>query len=310
MAKMWQIMTIVAMATVLTGCGDSDEGGDGKELSGEVQIAGSSTVYPISMAMAEEFHKLHPKVKVPVTSCGTGGGFKNFFIPGKTDINDASRPIKASELEKARAAGIEPIELAVGIDALSVVVNNDANWTDSMTFAQLKRIWDGKNPVQRWNEVDPSWPNEKFKLYGPDSTSGTFDYFTETILGKKGSHRGDHHKTEHDNVIVKGIKGNKYALGYFGFAYYINNANSLKAMAIDGGKGPVKPSLAAAQSGAYPLSRPLFIYVNRKSLEKPHVKAFVEFFIRKSATDLVSEVGYVPITEATMKENLAKIGVK
>ena len=309
MAQKWQVTMWVALAPLLGGCGGGDDAG-GDKLSGEIQIAGSSTVYPISMAMAEEFSKLHANVKVSVSSTGTGGGFKNFFIPGKTDINDASRPIKASEAAAARDKGIEPIELAVGIDALSMVANKNANWTDSMTFAQLKRIWGPGDAPKRWNQVDASWPNAELELYGPASTSGTFDYFTETVIGRGGAHRSDYHKTEHDNVIVQGIEGNKHALGYFGFAYYVSNKDRIKALAIDGGNGPVKPSLANAQSGAYPLSRPLFIYVSSKGLAKPQVKAFVEFYIRNSATELVSQVGYVPITEATMKANLAKIGVK
>ena len=297
----------VACAAILVGCGKKDE--NGEKLSGEIQIAGSSTVYPISMAMAEEFSKLHPKVKVSVSSTGTGGGFKNFFIPGKTDINNASRGIKDKEAASARANGIDPIEIPVGIDALSVVANKNSNWTDSMTFAQLKRIWGPANPPTRWNEVDAAWPDAKFELFGPASTSGTFDYFTETVIGKSGAHRSDYHKTEHDNVIVQGIEGNKHALGYFGFAYYVSNKDRIKALAIDGGAGAVKPSLDNAQSGAYPLSRPLYIYVSSKGLEKAQVKAFVEFYIRNSATELVSQVGYVPITEAKMQENLAKIGV-
>ena len=310
MARKWQMTMWVTLSAILGGCGDREGASGGDKLSGEIQIAGSSTVYPISMAMAEEFSKLHPGVKVSVSSTGTGGGFKNFFIPGKTDINDASRPIKASETAAAVANGIEPIELAVGIDALSVVANKNSTWTDSMTFAQLQRIWGPENPPKRWNEVEATWPDAEFELYGPASTSGTFDYFTETVIGKGGAHRSDYHKTEHDNVIVQGIEGNKHALGYFGFAYYVSNKSRIKAMAIDGGSGPVKPSLANAQSGAYPLSRPLFIYVSPKGLAKPQVKAFVEFYIRQSATELVSQVGYVPVTEAKMKENLAKIGVK
>lgn len=310
MTQKWQVTMLVALAALLAGCSGKKDNAKGDKLSGEIQIAGSSTVYPISMAMAEEFSKLHSDVKVSVSSTGTGGGFKNFFIPGKTDINDASRPIKASEAAAARANGIEPIELKVGIDALSVVVNRNADWVDSMTFAQLKRIWGPVNPPKRWNQVNAAWPDAEFELYGPASTSGTFDYFTETVIGHSGAHRSDYNKTEHDNVIVQGIEGNKYALGYFGFAYYVSNRNRIKALAIDGGSGPVKPSLANAKSGAYPLSRPLFIYVSPKALAKPHVKAFVEFYIRNSATEIVSQVGYVPITEAKMKDDLAKIGVK
>jgi len=238
----------LAVAAMMASCGGTKDTPGTKKLSGEIKIAGSSTVYPISMAIAEEFSKLHPDVKVSVSSTGTGGGFKNFFIPGKTDINDASRPIQASEVESARANKIEPIELAVGIDALSVVVNKDADWADTMTFAQLKRIWGPGNPPKKWNEVETAWPDADLELYGPASTSGTFDYFTEVVIGKSGAHRSDYHKTEHDNVIVQGIEGNKNALGYFGFAYYTNNKERIKAVAIDGGSGPVKPSLAAPWS--------------------------------------------------------------
>lgn len=306
--RQWTVL--VMLVALVAGCSsEGDRQYSGEKLSGEIKIAGSSTVYPVSMAMAEEFSKLHPGVKVSVSSTGTGGGFKNFFIPGKTDINDASRPIKDSEVEKCRTTGIEPIELKVGIDALTMVANKDASWANSMTIAQLKRIWGPGNPPMNWSEVNPAWPDAEFELYGPASTSGTFDYFTETVIGKGGAHRSDYHKTEHDNVIVQGIEGNKHALGYFGFAYYVQNKNRLKAVAIDAGKGPVKPSLENAQSGAYPLSRPLFIYVSSKALDKKHVRAFVDFYIRKSATSLVSEVGYVPITKSQMQENLAKIRV-
>ena len=308
MAREWQVAMWMTLSAILGGCGDKNNTTD--QLSGEIQIAASSTVYPISMAMAEEFSKLHPNVKISVSSTGTGGGFKNFFIPGKTDINNASRPIKDSEIAKSKANGIEPIELAVGIDALSIVANKNSTWTDSLTFAQLKQIWGPDNPAAKWSDVSAAWPAEQFALYGPASTSGTFDYFTETVIGKGGAHRSDYHKTEHDNVIVQGIRDDKHALGYFGFAYYVSNKSSIKAMAIDSGAGPVKPSLENAQSGAYPLSRPLFVYVSSKGLDKPHVKAFVEFYIRQSATKIISQVGYVPITDAQMKENLAKIGMK
>ncbi len=309
MAMRVSLTLVVMLALVIgcNGCGDKDEG----EMSGEIGIAGSSTVYPISAAVAEEFMRQHPGVKVSVSSTGTGGGFKNFFIPGKTPINDASRPIKDSELEQCRENGIEVIELQVGIDALSMVCNPKADWVDSMTFAQLKQIWGPGEAPQRWNEVDASWPDAKFELYGPAPTSGTFDYFTEVVIGDEDAHRSDYTKSEHDNMLVQGIEGDKHALGYFGFAYYVNNQDKLKALAIakTADDEPVKPSLDNAQSGAYPLSRPLFIYVNKNELEKPHVKAFVEFYIRQSATDLISNEGYVPITEEQMKENLAKIGI-
>lgn len=313
--KMTKWIAVAAMLVMVVGCGnqedqESQSGSQDQKLSGAVKIAGSSTVYPVAMAAAEEFSRIHPDVSVTVSSTGSGGGFANYFIPGKTDINNASRPIKPSEMEAAKANGIEPIELRVGIDAMSMVANKNADWVDSMTFEQLKRIWGPGNPPQRWNEVDPSWPDEEFELYGPAATSGTFDYFTEVVIGKERAHRSDYNPTEHDNVIVQGIEGNPYALGYFGFAYYVGNKDRIKALAIDAGDGPVLPSLANAQSDAYPLSRPLFMYVSRKSLEKPQVRAFVEFLIRQSATELISQVGYVPITEEVMRENLRKIGVE
>lgn len=296
---------IVTMG-LLNGCGGgTGDGGDG--LSGEVSIAGSSTVYPISTAIAEEFNRKHPDVRVPVSSTGTGGGFKNFFIPGKTAINDASRPIKESELEQCRANGIEPIELTVGIDALSVVVSSEADFIDDITMAELAHIWGPGDAPRRWNEVRAEWPDAEFELYGPASTSGTFDYFTETVLGEEDAHRSDFQASEHDNVLVQGVAGNDHAMGYFGFAYYVQNKDKLKAVAIDAGEGPVKPSLENAQDNSYPLSRPLYIYVNNNALKKPAVREFVEFYIRQAATELISQVGYVPITEAQMQENLAKI---
>jgi len=296
---------------MLSGCGDGDTetGTENTELSGEIKIAGSSTVYPIAQAMAEEFSKLHPEVNIVVSSTGTGGGFSNFFIPDNSDINNASRLIKDNELEQLRANGIEPIQLKVGIDALSMVVNKNADWLDHLTFGQLKQIWGPDTPPKKWNEISPDWPDEKFELYGPAATSGTFDYFTLKVIGQEDQHRSDYHKTEHDNVIVQGIAGNIYALGYFGYAYYAQNTDRLKALAIDRGDGPVLPSLENARSDEYPLSRPLFIYVKKKSLGKKHIKEFVDFFVRQSATSLISDVGYAPITEAMLQENLAKLNI-
>ena len=305
-SSLWIFLLIAVM---LSGCvsGDTESGAEDQVLSGEIKIAGSSTVYPIAQAMAEEFSKLHPEVNIVVSSTGTGGGFSNFFIPGNSDINNASRLIKDSELEQLRANEIEPIQLKVGIDALSMVVNKNADWVDHLTFDQLKRIWGPDNPPKKWHDVSPDWPDEKFELYGPAATSGTFDFFTVNVIGQEDQHRSDYHKTEHDNVIVQGIEGNKFALGYFGFAYYAQNEDRLKALAIDEGDGPVLPSLENARSNKYPLSRPLYIYVNKQVLEKPHIKEFVEYFIRQSATSLVSDVGYAPITDAMLQENLAKL---
>ena len=297
----------VLLAALVSGCGRGEQGGAGT-LSGEVRIAGSSTVYPVSTAVAEEFVKKYPQVRVPVSSTGTGGGFSNFFIPGKTDINNASRPIKESERQKCKAAGIEPVELQVGIDALTVVANKGAHWAKCMTVEELARIWGPDDPPQKWNEVRDDWPDKKFELYGAASTSGTFDYFTENIVGEEDAHRSDYQATEHDNVIVQGVEGSKCALGYFGFAYYMQNKDRLQAVAIDNGDGCVKPSLENAQAGKYrPLSRPLFIYVSSESLKRPEVRKFIEFYIRQSATELISQVGYVPVTQDIVEENLRKI---
>ena len=302
------VAALVAVVTgaVFWGCG----GGSGDRLSGQVEIAGSSTVYLLAQAAAEEFSKLHPRVQVSVNRTGTGGGFSNWFIPGRTDINTASRPIKESELQKCKKNGVTPIELPVAIDAVTVVTNPKADFVSCLTMDQLKEIWGPDNPPQKWSEVRSQWPGEDLELYGPASTSGTFDFFTERVMGEEDAHRGDYQATEHDNTIVQGVEGSRYALGYFGYAYYSKNKERLKALKIDGGEGCVEPSLETAQDDSYPLSRPLYIYVNEKSLEKPEVRAFVEFFIRKSATDLVSQVGYVPVTEEIKNENLRKIGVK
>jgi len=279
-------------------------GGSGEsksELSGSVKIAGSSTVYPVSVAVAEEFNKLHPGVEIPIQSTGTGGGFKNFFIPGKTDINDASRPIKDSEREDAGANGIEPLELRVGTDAVTIVVNPEADWLDDINVEQLAMIWRPKNPARTWSDVDPSWPNEEIELYGPTSASGTFDFFTEEIVGEGGASRSDYQGTEQDNTIVQAVSGSRYAMGYFGMAYYIENQDKVKALKVNG----VGPSIESAKSGQYtPLSRPLFIYVSSESLKRPEVEQFVRFYINQTSTSMIKEIGYVPLTEAEMKGNL------
>lgn len=301
-------MLVLAAMAVFVGCNGNETESD---LEGEIKIAGSSTVFPITSAIVEEFRKIHPNVKITVSSTGTGGGFKDHFIPGNTAINNASRPIKDTEMQKAIDNGRRPIELKVGIDALSIVVNPEANWVEGMNFAQLRRIWGPDNPPTKWNEVNPNWPDEEFTLLGPAATSGTFDYFTETVIGEEDAHRPDYHKTERDNEIVMAVSDDKYAMGYFGFAYYVSNKDKVKALAVaTGNEEPVKPSLDNAQSGAYPLSRPLFIYVAEPELEKEHVKEFVKFYIEKAASDLVSDVGYVPVTEAQKKKNLQAVGLE
>ena len=275
-----------------------------------IKIDGSSTVYPITEAVAEEFQKArNGAVRVTVGISGTGGGFKK-FCAGETVISDASRPIKESEQEKCKAEGIEYIELPVAYDALTVVVNPENNWANSMTVEELKKMWEpsAQGKIKRWNQVRNSWPNEGLKLYGPGSDSGTFDYFTEEIVGKSGDSRADFTASEDDNVLVQGVAEDKGAIGYFGFAYYEANKNRLKAVAIDGGDGPVLPSAETVNNGTYkPLSRPIYIYVNAKAVkERPELKDFVEFYI-DNAPKLVAEVAYVPLPGADYENALTRL---
>ena len=262
-----------------------------------IKVDGSSTVFPITEAVAEEFQKTKKNaVKVTVGISGTGGGFKK-FCRGETDISDASRPILKKEMDDCKAAGIEYYELPVAYDALTVMVNPKNDWIKSMTVAELKKIWEpaAQGKIMKWNQVNPKWPDAPIKLYGAGSDSGTFDYFTEAVVGKAKSSRGDYTASEDDNVLVQGIANDKNALGYFGFAYYAENPKKLKAVPIDGGKGPVMPSAESIENGTYsPLGRPIFIYVSKKSAAKPEVKEFVEYYL-KHAAPLVKEVKYVPL---------------
>lgn len=263
-----------------------------------IKIDGSSTVYPVTEAVAEEFQKATKgKIKVTVGISGTGGGFKK-FTRGETDISDASRPILAKEMEEAKKNGISYIELPVAFDALTVMVHPSNTWADKLTVAELKKIWEpeAQGKVTNWKQVREGFPDAPLKLFGAGADSGTFDYFTEAIVGKAKSSRGDFTASEDDNVLVQGIAGDKNALGFFGYAYYAENKDKLKAVAIDAGRGKaVLPSEQTVVDGSYyPLSRPIFIYVNKNSLAKPEVKEFVEFYL-KNAARLAKEVKYVPL---------------
>lgn len=264
-----------------------------------VKIDGSSTVYPITEAVAEDFQKLKKNaIKVTVGISGTGGGFKK-FCRGETDISDASRPILAKEMEICREAGIQYVELPIAYDALTVVINPQNDWAKTLTVADLKKIWEpgAQGKLKSWKDVNPAFPDVPLKLYGPGADSGTFDYFTEAVVGKSKSSRGDYTASEDDNVLVQGVSRDKGGLGYFGFAYYLENQKKLKAVGIDGGKGPVMPSPEAVENGTYaPLSRPIFIYVNAKAMDKPEIVEFVEFYL-KNASKLVKEVKYVPLPQ-------------
>lgn len=268
-----------------------------------IKIDGSSTVYPITEAVAEEFQKAKKgAIKVTVGISGTGGGFKK-FCRGETDISDASRPIVKKEMDACKDAGIEYIELPVAYDGIVVMVNPKNTWVTSMTPSDLKKIWEpsAERVITKWNQVNPKWPDSPLKLYGPGVDSGTFDYFTEAIVGKSRSSRGDFTASEDDNVLVQGIATDRGALGFFGYAYYAENKDKLKIVPIDGGKGPIVPSEKTIMDGTYqPLSRPIFIYVNKKSAERPEVREFVEFYL-KYASKLVKQVKYVPLPDRAYK---------
>jgi phosphate transport system substrate-binding protein len=268
-----------------------------ERLRGTVSIDGSSTVFPISEAVAEEFLAVQPRVRVTVGVSGTGGGFKK-FLAGEIDINDASRPIKMKEVKQASASGIGFIELPIAYDGLSVVVNTKNDWVDHLTITELNKIWQSGSSVKRWSDVRDGWPEKEIKLYGPGPDSGTFDYFTETINGKSGASRPDYTANEDDNALVRGISGDEGSLGYFGYAYYAANKDKLRVVAIDGGKGPVAPTEITINNGTYaPLSRPVFIYVRPDALDRKEVRAFVDFYI-ESAPMLATEVGYIPLPDS------------
>ena len=265
-----------------------------------VKIDGSSTVFPITEAVAEDFQKAKKgAMKVTVGISGTGGGFKK-FCRNETDISDASRPIFKKEMEDCKAAGIEYFELPVAFDALTVVVNPKNTFIKTLTIAELKKMWEpgAQGKVTRWNQVNPAWPDAPMKLFGPGADSGTFDYFTEAVVGKSKSSRGDFTASEDDNILVQGVSRDVNGLGYFGYSYYIENKDKLRAVPIVNEKGqPVEPSMEAVLRGAYsPLSRPIFIYVDAKSLGKPEVREFVEFYM-KHGSKLSREVKYVPLPD-------------
>jgi phosphate transport system substrate-binding protein len=267
-----------------------------QSLSGTIRIDGSSTVFPITEAVAEEFQNSYSDVRVPVGVSGTGGGFKK-FCAGETDISDASRPIKEVEKEKCAENGIDYMRIPVAYDAITVVVHPENDWATQMSVEQLKTLWapEAEGEITMWSDMNPSWPDREMNLYGPGTDSGTFDYFTEAIVGEEDASRADYTASEDDNVLVLGVAEDKYALGYFGYAYYYENRDKLQAVAVNG----VKPSQKTVESGEYsPLSRPLFIYVNTESLQRPEVKAFVEFYLNNAPT-YVNEVGYVPLRDTT-----------
>jgi phosphate transport system substrate-binding protein len=294
--KLWQKILVPALFVGVVSVAAPERA----EAQAAIKIDGSSTVFPISEAFAEEFQiQKRGKVRVTVGVSGTGGGFKK-FCRGETDMANASRPISAEEMENCRKAGVKYMELPVAFDALTVVINPGNNWVKgpSMTVADLKKMWEpaAQGRINTWKQVRAEWPAEKLMLFGPGADSGTFDYFTEAVMGRAKASRGDFTASEDDNTLVQGVVNNKSALGYFGFAYYIAHKDKLTAVSIDGGKGPVAPSIENVINGTYsPLSRPLFVYVKESAASRPEVKEFVAFMLSTQGSKLVSEVGYVPL---------------
>jgi len=303
-------LLILAATLLLAACGDDDDdnggGGDGN-LSGTLDIDGSSTVYPISEGVAEEFSREHRDVRITVGFSGTGGGFEK-FCNGEIQIADASRPVKQEELDACAEAGIEMTEFEVAIDGLSVVVNPNNDWVTCLTVDQLTQMFGPNSTVETWADVNPEWPDERITFYMPGIDSGTFEYFTETIGGEAGATRTTNIQTsEDDNVLVTGIQGDENAIGYFGYAYYVENQDRVKIVAIDNGSGCVEPNDETVNSGEYaPLSRPLYIYVNNEALREPHVAEFVRFYMTDGRA-IIPEIGYVELPDEVYEENLEKI---
>ena len=308
---MKKLVIMMSLALVIGACGNKKEQKDGGteavKLTGNISIDGSSTVFPITEAVAEEFRVSQPDVQVTIGVSGTGGGFQK-FSRGETNISNASRPIKETEIAACVENNVTYIGLEVAYDGLAVVVNPENTWVDSFTVEELKKIWEpaAQGKIMKWNQIRPEWPNEEIHLFGPGTASGTFDYFTEAINGKSGTSRGDYTASEDDHVLVQGISGDKYALGFFGLAYYEESKDKLSLIGVNNGKEVVKPSLETVSNGTYsPLSRPMFIYVNSTSIKHPEVIEFVNFYL-DNAGELSEDVGCIKLPAeiyAKQKEN-------
>jgi len=302
----WPLLAALTLPVALFACGGGGEGAEEGALSGSIELDGSSTVYPISEALAEEFQAAHPDTRVTVGVSGTGGGFKR-FCAGEIDIADASRPIKDEESADCAANGITFTEIRIAWDGLSVITNPENDFVDCLTVDELKKIWEPGSTVNNWSQVRAGFPDKKLTLFGPGTDSGTFDYFTEEIAGETGASRADYTASEDDNVLVQGIEGEPEALGYFGFAYFEQNADRLRLLGVDGGQGCVEPSVATIESGEYaPLSRPLFLYVRNDALAELQVAAFLEFALTDGA-ELVRQVGYIALKPEQYEAERAKI---
>lgn len=301
MKNIQKLLAGAALAAGLFSCagGGSKDAATTLDIKGSVNIDGSSTVYPITEAVAEEFRAIAPNVKVTIGVSGTGGGFKK-FARKETDISNASRHIKDKEVELCKENNVSYIDLEVAYDGLAVVVNPENTWVTDITVAELKKIWEpsAQNVIKTWNQIRPEWPAEEIHLFGPGVASGTYDYFTEAIVGESGSSRGDFTASEDDNVLVQGVATDKNALGFFGIAYFEENSAKLKLVAVDGGNGPVAPTTETVSNGTYkPLSRPLFIYINDAAVKRQEVTEFVKFYLA-NASKLAKDAGYVALPDS------------
>jgi len=297
------IVSAFFVLVIVGACGDGQASGG---AGNEILIDGSSTVFAISQAVAEEFRKDRPDIQIPVGISGTGGGFQR-FVTGETDISDASRPIKESERALAAENGIEFTEFIIAYDGLSIVINKANDFASCLTVDELKSIWGRDSKIDNWNQVRREFPDKKLRLYGPDTDSGTFDYFTAEINGEEDASRSDYTASSDDNVLVQGVSGDQGAMGYFGFAYYSENAEILNVIGVDGGSGCVEPSISSINDGSYsPLSRPMFIYVNNFSLQREDVRAFIEYYLNNAGA-LADEVGSVGLPEAEYQAQFSKL---
>jgi len=294
-------LAVGVVLALSSACGNAEknasaEGATGSSapLDGMVEVDGSSTVFPIMERAAEEFGRLEPGVRVPVGTSGTGGGFKKFGA-GEIAMANASRPIKPEEIQLCKENNVEFVELPIAFDGISVVVNPQNTWAKSLTVEELRKIWQPNAKVKLWSDIRPEFPKEQINLFGAGTDSGTFDYFTKAVNGEEKASRPDYTASEDDNVLVGGIAGDKHALGYFGYAYFDQNRATLRALSIDSGEGPIAPSAESIGDGSYqPLSRPLFLYINRRALDRPEVMALAEWLC-KNLQNFVSEVGYIPL---------------
>lgn len=314
MNRSWTATLLTAAALIASACGSARQApqtaveGEPKQaagdLSGVINVDGSSTVLPVTERAAEQFRQAHSGVDVAVGRSGTGGGFKK-FCRGETHISNASRPIEPDEAQACQQAGIDYVEFKVGLDGITNLVNPANNFAQCLTVQQLRDVWNRESKVSNWSQVAPNFPSRPLTLFGPGPDSGTFDFFVEEVLGEDAEPRRDYTASEDDNVIVQGVAGNDGALGYVGYAYFVENRQQLKALAVDGGQGCVEPTEQTIESGQYPLSRPLFIYASNKALQEPHVREFVRFYLENSS-QLSQAAGYVALSQGAQQEAMQK----